>query len=292
VAELAAPLGERLAQRVKAAVVVRTDATGLRVLEPASPAHIEMGTMWCYVGDDKDVVFRYSSTGSGERGPWAFLAGRQGYVQADAASVFDRLFTGQVAHAIEVGCWAHGRRRLVELQDTDTRVAYPLQLIARLYRIEHLADVEHRPPDARRVLRAERSRRVVEKLERWIVPMLAAEPPSSALAKALAYFVNQWTALTRFLDDGRLALDNNLCEQQLRSIALGRKNFLFSGSHAAAERAATLYSLLRTCAQYDVEPLAYLADVVRKLAAGTHANRLDELLPMNWQPTPTPPSLL
>ena len=107
VADLVAPLGERLAERVKAAVVVRTDATGLRVLEPASPAHIEMGTMWCYVGDDKDVVFRYSPQGTGERGPWAFLAGRQGYVQADAASVFDRLYTGQVATATEVGCWAH-----------------------------------------------------------------------------------------------------------------------------------------------------------------------------------------
>jgi transposase len=290
VAELVAPLSERLAARVKAAVVVRTDATGLRVLDPASPAHIELGTMWCYVGDDKAVVFRYAPTGSGERGPWAFLAGRQGYVQADAASVFDRLYTGQVAQAIEVGCWAHGRRRLVELQDTDARVAYPLQLIARLYRIEHLADAEHRPPDARRALRQERSQRVVEKLQRWIVPMLAAEPPSSALAKALAYFVNQWAALTRFLDDGRLALDNNLCEQQLRSIALGRKNFLFSGSHAAAERAATLYSLMRTCAQYDVEPLAYLTDVLRKLAAGTHADRLDELLPMCWRPAAAPPS--
>ena len=125
---------------------------------------------------------------------------------------------------------------------------------------------------------------MVDKLQRWLVPTLAAEPPSSAFAKALGYFVNQWTALTRFLADGRLALDNNLCEQQLRSIALGRKNFLFSGSHAAAARAATLYSLMRTCAQYDIDPLAYLTDVLRTLAAGTHTDRLDELLPMHWQP--------
>jgi hypothetical protein len=290
VADLLAPLGEKLEQRVQAAVVVGTDATGLRVLAPASPAHIEMGTIWCYVGDGKDVVFRYAPTGSGAQGPWVFLAGRHGYVQADAASVFDRVYSGQVASAIEVGCWAHGRRRLIDLQDTDARVAYPLQLIARLYRIEHLADVEQRPPDARRALRQERSQRVVDKLQRWLVPMLAAEPPGSALAKALGYFVNQWTALTRFLEDGRLALDNNLCEQQLRSIALGRKNYLFSGSHAAAQRAATLYSVTRTCAQYGVEPLAYLADVLRKLAAGTYADRLDELLPMCWQPAPTLPS--
>lgn len=100
----------------------------------------------------------------------------------------------------------------------------------------------------------------------------------------MAYFVNQWTALTRFLEDGRLSLGNNRCEQQRRSIALGRKKFLFSGSHAAAERAGILYSLMRTCVQYDVDPLAYLADVLRKLAAGTYTNRLDELLPIRWPP--------
>lgn len=282
VAELVTPLVEQLAARVRKALVVRTDATGLRVLDPASPAHIELGTVWAYVGDDRDVVFRYAPTGEGATGPWAFLAGRTGYVQADAASVFDRLYTGQVATAVEVGCWAHGRRRLVELQDTDARVAYPLQLIARLYRIERLADLEHRTADARLVLRRERSVVLTEKLHRWLVAMLAAEPPSSALAKAAAYFINQWTALTRFLEDGRLDADNNLCEQQLRGIALGRKNYLFSGSHAAAHRAATLYSLIRTCAQYDVAPLPYLTDVLPQLARGVDVDRLEELLPDRW----------
>jgi transposase len=285
VADLFAPLVDRLALRVRAAIVIRTDATGLRVLDPSSPAHIELGTVWCYVGDDRVVLFRYTPTGEGATGPWAFLAGRQGYVQADAASVFDRLYTGQVATAVEVGCWAHARRRLVDLQDTDARVAYPLKLIARLYRIERLADLEDRSADARCALRQERSRGLTEKLRRWLVATLAAEPPSTAFAKAGSYFVNQWAALTRFLEDGRLDLDNNLCEQQLRGIALGRKNFLFAGSHAAAERAATLYSVLRTCAQFDVPPLPYLSDVLPKLASGAYADRLDDLLPDRWQAT-------
>jgi hypothetical protein len=170
----------------------------------------------------------------------------------------------------------------------DARVAYPLQLIARLYRIERLADLEERSVDARLALRRERSTRVTDKLHRWLVATIAAEPPSSALAKAVGYCLNQWTALTRFLEDGRLDLDNNLCEQQLRGIALGRKNFLFSGSHAAAHRAATLYSLMRTCAQHDVAPLPYLTDVLRKLASDeydTDADRLGELLPDRWQAT-------
>lgn len=246
VAERLEPLVEKLAQRAVQAYVVRTDATGLKVLDVQSPENIERGTMWCYVGDDRDVVFRYTPTGEGASGPWEFLAGRTGYVQADAASVLDRLFNGQAASAVELGCWPHGRRRFVALQDTDCRVAYPLKLIGRLYRIERLADARHLSPEERGALRRERSQPVLEKLKRWLVSMLANEPPSSELAKAAGYLLNQWRALSRFLEDGRLSLDNNLCEQQLRDIALGRKNYLFAGSHDAARRAAVLYSLMRT----------------------------------------------
>jgi hypothetical protein len=277
------PLTDHLAERIRQAYVVRTDATGLKVLDPSSSENIERGTMWCYVGDDLDVVFRYTPTGEGASGPWEFLAGRTGYVQADAASVFDRLFDGQVASAIEVGCWAHGRRRLVALQDTDCRVAYPLKLIARLYRIEHLADARQLSPDERTSLRQQRSQPVLEKLKRWLLSTLVNEPPSSELAKATGYLLNQWTALSQFVEDGRLNLDNNLCEQQMRDIALGRKNYLFAGSHDAARRAAALYSLMRSCAQHGVPPLPYLTDVLRKLADGWKQSRLDELLPHRWE---------
>jgi hypothetical protein len=116
----------------------------------------------------------------------------------------------------------------------------------------------------------------------------AAEPPSSDLARATAYMLNQWDALTRFLYDGLLSPDNNLTEQQLRAIALGRKNFLFAGSHEAARRAAVLYSITRTCALRGLEPLAYLTDVLTKLAGGWPHGRIDELLPGNWQPGPSP----
>jgi transposase len=107
----------------------RTDATGLKVLDPRSSANIQRGTIWVYLGDEHDVVFRYAETGEGASGPWEFLAGRNGPIQADGASVFDRLFNGQVASALEVGCLAHARRKLVALQDTDCRVAYPIRLI-------------------------------------------------------------------------------------------------------------------------------------------------------------------
>jgi len=290
VATRVAPLVERIGERmIEDAYVVSTDATGLRVLDPNSPEGIERGTIWCTVGDDTDVVFRYTPTGEGASGPWTFLAGRRGYIQADAANVFDRLYNGEVARAIEVGCWAHARRRLVALQDTDCRVAYPLKLIARLYRLERLADLRELSPEERQALRQERSSPELEKLKRWIVRTLADEPPSSELAKASGYILNQWTALTRFLDDGRLSLDNNLCERQIRDVALGRKNFLFAGSHDAARRTATLYSLMRTAALHGVPPLPYLTDVLTKLAAAWPDDRLDELLPDHWQPDPLPP---
>lgn len=283
VADLVAPLVERLAARVRAASIVRTDATGLRVLDPQSAANIQRGSIWAYIGDDRDVLFRYTPTGDGATGPWEFLKGRTGYIQADAATVFDRLFDGQVATAIELGCWSHARRRLVALQDTDYRVAYPLKLIGRLYRIEHLADARQLRPEARAQLRQERSTSVLERLQRWFLGTRASEPPSTDLGKAAGYALNHWAALTRFVADGRVSLDNNLCEQQLRDIALGRKNYLFAGSHDAARRAAVLYSLMRTCAQYGVPPLLYLTDVLGKLARGWATARLEELLPHRWR---------
>jgi len=282
VGDLVAPVVDVLADRVRAAYVVRTDGSGLKVLDRSGPDHIQRGTMWCYVGDDRDVLFEYAETGKGEDGPWAFLAGRKGYVQADAANVFDRVYNGRVAEAIEVGCMAHARRRLVELKDTDCRVAYPLLLIRRLYKLEELADLKELSPDARAAQRQERSLPALEKLQRWMVATVRDEPPSSALAQAASYFVSHWAALTRFVEDGRLSLDNNLCERQIRDLALGRRNYLFAGSHDAARRSARLYSLMRTCAQHGVAPLPYLTDVIEKLAAGWPEQRMAELLPDRW----------
>ena len=280
VADQVAPIVDVLAQRVQRAHVIGTDATGLKVLDPTSAAHIEHGTIWCYVGDGMDVVYTYAPTGEGATGPWEFLKGRAGYVQADAASVFDRVYNGQVGTAVEVGCWAHARRRMVELQATDCRVAYPLQLIARLYRIEHLADAKNLSPPDRAFLRQERSFPVLEKLQHALARAHLNEPPSSAFAKATRYVLNHWAALIRFLDDGRLLLDNNGTERQLRAVALGRKNYLFAGSHEAARRAAVLYSLMRTCAQHGVPPLPYFTDVLRKLREHVPVN---DLLPDRWR---------
>jgi len=284
------PIVERIAQKALASRALQIDGSGLEVLDRDDPQGIRRGTMWCAVGDRRYVIFRYAKDGSGEEGPWRYLEGRRGYVQADAANVFDRLYNGRKAEATEVGCLAHARRKYYDLVDSDVRVAYPLKLISQLYQVEDLADRRKLPPAERLELRRSRSVPIMDRYYRWLLRMSSREPPASVLAKACAYSLKHWEALTRFLSDGILPPDNNLCESQIRSLAVGRRNYLFAGSDAGAERAAILYSLMRTCALHRVDSFAYMADVLRKLAAGWPAKRLDELLPDSWSPAPKDPA--
>jgi len=288
VAEEVQPVVERIWEKAQASHALQTDGSGLKVLDRDDPEGVRTGTLWCFVGDEKYVTFKYAPTGSGEDGPWKFLAGRDGYLQADAASVFDRLYNGAKAKATEVGCWAHARRKLHALKDTDVRVAYPLKLISQLYRVEDLADRRGLDAEAREQLRYERASPILERLDRWLQRTVLSEPPASALAKACGYCRNQWPALTEFVHDGLLPLDNNLCERQIRSLALGRKNYLFAGSDAGAERAAILYSLLRTAALAGIDTYAYLIKLLERLAAGWPQRRIDELLPENHVPAVEP----
>jgi transposase len=279
VANELSPVVARIRERTLGSYLVQTDASGLKVLDRTAPDGVRKGTMWCYVGDRRWVYFEYAPTGTGADGPWATLAGREGCVQADASSVFDRVFNGLCGSAIEIGCWAHARRKLFALKDTDFRVAYPLKLIGKLYKVESTAEARGLGPEARCQLRQERSAGILERLKRWLVKTAAREPPEGAMYKACAYSLNQWDALTRFLEDGRIGPDNNLCELQIRSLAVGRKNYLHAGSDAGAERAAAIYTILRTCALQGVSGDTYLKDVLDKLAAGWPQSRIDELLP-------------
>jgi len=276
------PIADRLWERVEAATVVRIDASGIKVQDPEAEDNIVRGTMWCTVGDDRDVVFRYAEDGTGEKGPWTFLANRKGYIQRDGANLFDRLHNGRVASAIEVGCNAHARRKLVALMDGDSRVAFPLQLYGRLYKVERLGKLKKLDPDGIRALRQQKSVPIVNKLYAWFAKHAKDDAPEQPFAKAIAYAVNHRQSLTRFLDDGRLDIDNNLCEQQIRALALGRKNYLFAGSHDAARRLAVGYTITRSCAMHGVPPLAYVTDVLEKLANDWPQSKLDELLPDRW----------
>ena len=280
------PIHRALWSELRAQPVVGTDASGLRVLDRDAPDNITLGTIWCYVGypdgGPRLCAYQYAPTGTGRDGPWTHLAGQTGFVQADAANVFDRLFNGKAANATEVGCWAHARRKLHALLESDSRVAGPLQRIARIYRADKAAAVQKMSADERLGLRRRVSAQHVKWLHRWLTRTSGREPPASALGKACSYWLNQWDALTRFLEDGRLELDNTEVERQIRALAVGRKNYLFAGSHEGARRGAVIYSLMRSCDLAGVDPTDWLEDVLVRLAGGWPQSRIGELLPHRW----------
>lgn len=266
--------------------LVRTDATGLRVLDPDGAVR---GTIWCYVGQSRepdeppDVLFVYTPTGEGETGPWAMLEGREGYVQADALNIYDRVFNGDVAHAVEVGCLAHGRRRFVDLLPEEPRAAYVVQLVRRAYRLETLADAKGMTVDERTELREARTRPLfVDKLLPYLQRLKASDVPTAPIVAAATYMTNHWAALTRFLDDGGLPLDNNFVESQLRAVRLGENNYLFAGSHEAADRTAAILTVLATCRAHGANTFDYLDAMLTRLARPIARTELEQWTPGRW----------
>ena len=276
------PLARRIQQHALASHVLQVDDTGIKVLDKDSPAGAIRGHLWAMLGDQKWAAFSFSRTWEA-KWPQALLQGRQGWMQADAYAGFDAIY--QLGKAIEVGCWAHARRGLFECVEAgDARAAVGLELIQQLYAVEAEATAEGVGHEQRQERRQQRSRPITEKLLAWISQTHGAAPPKSPLARALGYCINQWEALMRYLDDGRLSIDNTACERALRPIAVGRKNYLFAGSETGGRRAATAYTLLGTAALAKLEPWAYLRDVLQRLIDGWPNSRIDELLPPNWKP--------
>lgn len=277
-----APIAKRIGEHALASHMLQTDDTGLLVLDEDHPAGAKRGHAWVYVGDAKWCAFVYTPNWKKE-GPQSFLAKRRGWLQTDGYKGYEDLFTREGATAIAVGCWAHARRGFVEALDAgDSRAAFAVDLIAKLYAIERAATEAGVDHDERRRRRQEGAPALLDQLGRWLADIINGEPPKSALYKAAYYVVARWDALRRFLEDGRVPLDNNASERRLREIAVGRKNYLFAGSDAGAERAVIAYTVIGTCILAGLDPWAYLKDVLEKLAAGWQHRRLDELLPPNW----------
>jgi transposase len=254
--------------------VVQVDATPLTVLDHGKPGGSKRGQMYAMVGDDTWVVYDYRPTGKGS-GPCEFLGLREGWILADAGGAFDPLF--KLGRAKEAGCWCHARRYFVQALDSDKRAALALKWIQDLFMIER--ESAGNTPEDRLALRIEKSKPILKDLGTWIAETWKSTPPKSPLGRALTYAVNQWTALNRFLEDGRLPIHNNACERALRKIAVGRANWLFAGSDEGAERAAVIYTVLGTCRLRGVEPFAWLRDVLEKLASGWKQSEIAALLP-------------
>jgi transposase len=287
--DLLRPIRRLLLASALAAVVMHVDGTSLPVLDHDSPKGIVTGALWGYVGDTDCAAYIYTSTAKrngqrpGEIGPADFLARRKGPVVADASNLFDKSFMS--ADLLEIGCNMHSRRYFMKALDAnDARAAIPIAAFRTLYDVED--DVRDADPDRRRDERQRRSRPVYEELVRWCQTYQPTEPPSSLLGRAIQYTLNHRVPLTRFLDDGRLPIDNGIVERLHRRPAVGRRNYLFAGSHIAGERAAIAYSVLATCNLLDINPMDYLGDVLPRLARDslTEADRR-ALLPAAWKAT-------
>lgn len=289
-AALLQPLVERLRAEAMASPRLHADDTPVPVLAPGS-GKTRTGRLWVYVRDDRAhgggtapvAAYFYSPDRKGEH-PQTHLAAFSGHLHADAYGGFEALYAAgrNAGPVIPVACWAHVRRKFHDLHvDGKSPVAREaLERIAALYAVE--SDINGRPPDQRREIRQARSRPVLEDLVAWMRATLARLPGRSDTAAAIRYALARGDGLTRYLDDGHLAIDNNPAERALRGIALGRKNYLFAGSDAGGERAALTYSLIETAVLNALNPQAYLADIVARIA-GHPAKRIDELLPWNWQ---------
>jgi transposase len=277
-AALFRPLYELQRQRVLRSSVMWTDDTGVTVLGGREGSF--KGYFWTYIGDQQHPYSVYDFTNRRTRdGPTRFLERYSGYLHADAYTGYDAMFRDVGSGVIEVACWSHARRKFFEAVN-----GYPREAHQVLEWIWQLSDIEDRARElsveARRELRLTESNPVLDNIEAYLAELARTVLPKSNLAKAVTYARNQWEALRRYTQDGRLTMDNNVSERTLRHQAIGRKNWLFLGSEAAGPRAAVLYTILAGAKRHRIEPWTY----VRELLLRSHADDLclEEMLPDRW----------
>src|SRR5579862_3015132 len=302
-----APLLRRVEVHVLAAARLHGDDTTVPVL---AAGKTDTGRCWVYVRDDRPfggqdppaAMFYYSRDRGGEH-PARHLADYAGILQADAYSGYNKLYeaTRKPGPLVEAACWVHARRPFFQMADLAANarrraqskteaVISPLALEA-VQRVDALFEIERtingQSAERRRRTRQEVSAPLVADLERWLREERPRLSRGNDLAKAMDYLLKRWPAFTRFLDDGRICLSNNAAERALRGIALGRKSWLFAGSDRGGQRAAVLYSLIVTAKMNGIDPQAWLADVLARIAEHP-ARDIDQLLPWNWQPRSAP----
>jgi transposase len=281
-ADLLQPLYASAKELLFQSKVIGTDDTSVKVLDPKLP-FARTGRIWPYYGDNDHPVILYDYTATRERaGPEEFLQGYRGHLQADAYGGYDAFFKDPARGLIEVGCWAHARRYFHKALESDqARMGPALLLIAQLYRVEKYA----RPlaPADRLRLRQFQSRPILDKLGGYLQDIQAEVLPKSPEGRAVRYTLKNWTALTRYAENGDLEIDNNATERTIRGVAVGRNNWVFFGSDRGGKTAAVLRSFVASCERASRDPFAWFHDVLARIADHP-ITRLAELLPHNWAP--------
>jgi transposase len=287
------PLAAMIGAIVMAAEVIHTDDTPIKVLAPGH-GKTRTGRIWTYLVDERPwqgsrppaAYYGYSPDRKGER-PRDHLASFRGIIQADAFSGYEALVRqsgppgSNAPRIMHAACWAHARRKLVdEYERTKSPIAEEvLKRIAELYEVEAL--MTGASATQRRKIRQQQAVPILSDLKTWFQIQRRRLSSKNGLAKALQYALTRWDQLALYTTDGRIGIDNNPAERSLRGIAVTRKNFLFLGSDAGGERAAVLYTILETAKLNGLNPEAYLAGVIERMAKGHPINRLTELLPWN-----------
>jgi transposase len=315
-ADLLRPLVHLMSRRVLQSSVIHTDDTPVKV-QDRSRTQTRTGRFWVYLGDGDHpyTVFAYTPSRSRD-GPMAFLRDwgqdQRVYLQADAFGGYDGIYAGDAGGQVtEVACWAHARRKFYDARNSDAAVStQALAQVRLLYDVEDQAKNQAKKaakqPSAdeasaqrfyeslvatRTRLRQELAVPRLAQFRTWLESQQAEHGgpvlPKSPMGQAIQYAFNQWEALCVYTTDGRLAIDNNASENALRRVAIGRKNWLFAGSDKGGRTAATLFSLIATCQRHKVEPMAYLRDVLTRIAP-TPVSQLDQFLPDRWTAVHTP----
>jgi len=278
--DLLEPLVKRMHKKILESPKINSDDTSIPVKNPNRKGSMYNGYLWVYIDNKKNVVFDFTPTRSRE-GPIKFLGKYCGKLQADAYSGYDEYF--RISGAMEIGCHAHARRKFEYALDSDpVRAARLMVLWGKLYEIEKRAKEEKYDSAQLLEARQNEAKPILNEIKTVLNEYKDQVLPKSPMGKAITYSLNQWDALQRYCDDPILEIDNNLSERTLRTVCIGRKNYLFAGSEAGARRAANIYSLVASCKLSDIDPFAYFRDVLSRIS--THPmEKIDDLLPSNWK---------
>ena len=282
IAKLLTPLYDKLIAEVVSQDYLMADETPIPVLSQNKPGSTHKGYHWVYFSPETNlVVFDYHHSRE-QKAPETFLKNFSGALQTDGYIGYNS-FTKK--HGIVMlACMAHARRYFEHALDDDPdRAGYALEKIKDLYQVEREASPpgEKISPDKRKKLRQEKAIPILDELEEWMKKEIMQTLPQSNMGKALSYALGLWDRLRRYVDDGRWEIDNNLVENSIRPLALGRKNYMFAGSHRGARRAAMFYSFFGSCQKIGINPYTWLKDVLERIPEHK-ANKLHELLPHNW----------
>lgn len=276
------PLYHTLREIIQQSSYLMADETPIPVLDRTKPGKTHLGYLWVYYDPiAKLVLFDYRS-GRDRAGPNEFLKNFRGHLQIDGYDGYNDVI--KRPEVIAMGCMAHARRYFEHAQENDrVRAEWMLSKIQDLYDIERQAREAALPFEERYQLRQNHALPLLTEIKIWLDANLPLALPKSAIGKAIGYMLGQWSKLEKYVTDGRLEIDNNLVENAIRPVALGRKNYLFAGSHEGAKRAAMIYTLVATAKLHQVEPFEYLKDILSRIPDYPH-HKVSDLLPQNWTP--------